>query len=89
MDETRICRLTKTVEDNKKYVIRMSEKLPTLTPSKKAAEQRQIDRCEAYTSLLEDLIAALKSGIVEDIRRVDENVESFVKVMQTAMILGA
>lgn len=89
MDEARICKLTQVVEDNKKYAIRMTEELPTMSRSKKETEKRQINLCETYTSLLEDLIAALKSGIADDIKQADENVESFIKVMRTAAILGA
>jgi hypothetical protein len=89
MDETRIRKLKQVVEANNNYAIRMSESLASMRASKRAAEQRQINRCNTYTSHVETLIAALESGITEDIKRADDNMESFLKVMQTAAILGA
>jgi hypothetical protein len=82
MDEKRISDLQQVVDANKAYVIKMKAKLPTMRDTSQEMENIQINRCNTYTELIEQLITALKGGNVSDIEAAEQALDSWIKVMK-------
>ena len=80
MDEKRISDLQEVVEANKAYVIRMKEKLRTMSDTAQEMEETMITDCNYYTELIEELITALKGGNISEIDTADKRIDSWIKV---------